>query len=96
MLFFNFLNNANNFIWRFPDLIPFDSNKNLRDNGLLINAKYIAHHKLHGPETIEFSKNGTMYTGLMNGQIVRIDLNDESIHRVAQFGSQTNETICSI
>ncbi len=51
---------------------------------------------MHGPETIEFSKNGTMYTGLMNGQIVRIDLNDESIHTVAQFGSQTNETICSI
>jgi len=79
-----------------PRIIPFDSVENLKENNLLTKATYIGHGKLQGPETIVFSQNGTMYTGLMNGQIVRVDTISNTVHKIAQFGYQTNENICSI
>ena len=54
-------------------MIPFSEGGNLQINNLLTNAKYIGYKKLRGPETLVFSSNGSMYTGLLNGQIVRID-----------------------
>ena len=41
-------------------------------NYLLQNVEFIAKGKLRGPETIIFI-NDTLYTGLLNGQIVRVD-----------------------
>jgi len=79
-----------------PRIIPFDSVENLKENNLLTKATYIGHGKLQGPETIVFSQNGTMYTGLMNGQIVRVDTISNTVHNIAQFGYQTNENICSL
>ena len=84
------------FIFSLPKIKPFDSVENLKENNLLTKATYIGHGKLRGPETIVFSQNGTMYTGLMNGQIVRVDPISDTVHKIAQFGSQTNENICSI
>ena len=67
---------------------------NLKPNDKLAKASYIAHNKVPGPETIVFSANGSMYTGLMNGQIVRVD-DEGNVHKVVQIGSQTDEKICS-
>ena len=67
---------------------------NLKPNDKLTKASYIAHKKVFGPETIVFSSNGSMYTGLMNGQIVRVD-GEGNVHKVAQIGPQTDEKICS-
>ena len=67
---------------------------NLKPNIKLTKASYIAFKKLSGPESIVFSSNGSMYAGLMNGQIVRID-HDGNIHKVAQIGPLTNENKCS-
>jgi hypothetical protein len=44
----------------------------LLKNNLLEKVEYIAKGKLRGPETIIFI-NDTLYTGLLNGQIVRVD-----------------------
>lgn len=73
----------------------FDSVENLKPNNLLTQAQYIGKGKLQGPETIVFSRNGSMYTGLLNGQIVRIEHKDNEVHRVTQIGAQTIEKICS-
>jgi len=54
----------------------------------------MGHKKLVGPESISVSNHGTLYTGLINGQIIRIDQND-SIHKVIQIGDQINEAICN-
>ena len=35
-----------------------------------------------------------MYTGLMNGQIVKVDVAGD-IHKIVQMGSQNDENICS-
>ena len=83
----------NNFLFKsLPDLIPFEGA--LKANNLLEKAKYIAHKKVTGPETIVFAKDGNMYTGLMNGQIVKIDVAGE-VHKIVQMGDQTDDAICS-
>jgi hypothetical protein len=58
------------------------------------NVRRIGEKKLHGPETIVFTPEGVMYTGLLNGQIARIGL-DGSIEKIVQMGEETNETLCS-
>ena len=75
-----------------PNLIPFEGA--LKPNNLLEKAKYIAHKKVTGPETIVFSNDGSMYTGLMNGQIVKVDVAGD-IHKIVQMGEQNDENICS-
>jgi hypothetical protein len=66
----------------------------LASNNLLEKAEYIAHNKIKGPEAIVFDSNGSMYTGLSNGQIVRID-KDSSVVKIAQIGQEMDERICS-
>lgn len=78
---------------RLPDYIPYEGK--LAKNEFLTKAKYIGHKKLRGPETIIFSENGLMYTGLMNGQIVRVDPIADTIHKIVTIGTETNETICN-
>ena len=73
-------------------MVPFVGS--LEKNDLLEKASYVGYGKLVGPETIVFTSNGSMYTGLMNGQIVRVEP-DKTFYKVAQFGDETNETICS-
>jgi hypothetical protein len=84
-----------NYKYRFPEYIPFEGN--LKPNTLLQNAKYIGHKRLIGPESIVFDKEGNIYTGLANGQIVKIDKNDRNnIKVIAYMGEETNEKICGI
>lgn len=78
---------------RLPDIIPFEGN--LKANDLLEHASYVGHKKIRGPETIVFSSNGSMYTGLLNGQIVRIDPDTDEIFFITQVGHETDEKICS-
>ncbi len=69
---------------------------NLEPNTRLQSAHYIGHKRLIGPESIVFDSEGNMYTGLTNGQIVKIDKNDRSnIQVVARMGEETNDSICS-
>lgn len=77
----------------YPRIIPLEGD--LEKNHFLEDASYIAHKKLRGPETIVFSNNGTMYSGLLNGQVVRIDPETNEIFKIAQIGDETNETICN-
>ena len=63
---------------------------NLKPNDKLTKATYIGHKQVFGPETIAFSANGSMYSGLMNGQIVRID-QEGKVHIVARSGSRPDE-----
>lgn len=67
---------------------------NLAPNTKLEAAKYLAHQKLRGPETIVIDKDGSILTGVMNGQIVRVK-SDGSIQKIAQIGDEKNETICN-
>ncbi len=55
----------------------------------------MAHNKIRGPEEIVFSEDGKLYTGLLNGDIIRIDLNDETVTRIAKLGNEENENLCS-
>lgn len=59
---------------------------------MLQNAQIFAKGKLRGPETILFI-NDTMYTGLSNGQIVRVD-KDGNPHKIVQIGD-ANDDACS-
>ena len=67
----------------------------LKPNEKLSNAIYLSHKKVVGPETIVFAANGSMYTGLVNGLIVRIDALGNA-HRVVRMGDEKNETYCGI
>ena len=61
------------------------------------NAKYIGQKRLFGAESMVFDKEGNIYTGLANGQIVKIDKNDRNnIKVVAYMGEETSEKICGI
>lgn len=62
---------------------------------MLTNSKYIGHKKLRGAETIIFSTTGQMFSGLLNGQIVRVDPETNEIFKIVQIGHETNEEICS-
>ena len=76
-------------------LPPFQElNGNLAPNTKLEHAKFLALTKVRGPETIEFAPDGTMFTGLMNGQIVRVK-KDGTVQKIAQIGDESNETICN-
>jgi sugar lactone lactonase YvrE len=66
----------------------------LAPNTLLASAKHLAYKNLQGPETIVFAQDGTLYTGLMNGQIVKVDLAG-GVHKIVQIGQETNETLCN-
>ncbi len=66
----------------------------LAPNNLLSNAKYIGHKKLRGPETIVFHKDGSMYTGLVNGQIVRVEPDTDIVHKVVQIGDEKDQALC--
>lgn len=76
-----------------PEKISFEAN--LQSNSKLQDAVYIAHKKIRGPETVVFSQNGSLYTGLLNGQVVRIDLETDDIFKVAQIGDETDLEFCS-
>ena len=62
-------------------------------NDLLKKSKYIVFNKIKGPEAIVFSSNGSMYTGLSNGNIVRID-NESHIEKIIEIGVEKDERIC--
>ena len=102
--FFNILNCfvIPNFNSENENLIPLSKQSvgligNLRPNTLLQNAQYIGEKKLKGPESIAFDNDGNMYTGLANGQIVKVDKNDNSnIQVLARIGDETNDSECSI
>jgi hypothetical protein len=49
---------------------------------------------VRGPETLEITSDGTIYTGLANGQVVKIGL-DGTVTKIAYIGNVDNETICS-
>ena len=40
-----------------------------------------------------FDRNGSMYSGLSNGQIVRID-KDGHIEKIVQVGEERDERVC--
>ena len=67
---------------------------NLSPNTKLESAKYLGLGHLRGPETIVFLSDGTLLTGLMNGQIVRVK-KDGSFTKLTQIGDEKNETLCS-
>ena len=73
--------------------MPFDGK--LSPNLKLSNANYISHKKLIGPESIVFTKEGLMFTGLNNGYIVRIN-KDENVVKIVQMGEETDETKCGL
>jgi hypothetical protein len=66
---------------------------NLKPNNLLQKASHLAEKKLAGPETILFTENGTLITGLVNGQIVSVDENG-NVHKIVHIGDETDEKLC--
>ena len=74
-----------------PEIVPFEGN--LAPNDRLTKATYMAHKKAVGAETIVFTKEGTMYTGLANGFIVRVN-QDGSLYKITQIGDVQNEEEC--
>ena len=77
---------------RIPPFVPLEGN--LKPNNLLEKAKRFGKGKLYGPETIVFTEDGKMITGLLNGQIVSVEENGD-YHKIVQIGDQTDEKICS-
>jgi hypothetical protein len=67
---------------------------NLAANTKLEHATYLGLTKLRGPETIVFAPDGSLYTGIMNGQIVRVH-KDGVIQKITQIGDESNETLCN-
>ena len=51
--------------------------------------------KLEGPETIAIGPNGSIYTGLRNGMIVRVN-NDRTVEKIVQIGDEKDERVCGI
>lgn len=82
----------NSILSRLPPTIEFEGN--LKQNNLLQKSVYIGHNKAKGPETVVFTPDGSLYTGLLNGQIVRID-EENNVHKIVQIGEETDENICS-
>ena len=81
-------------ICRLSPFVTFEAN--LSENKKLTQSKYIAHNKLSGPETIIFSNEGKLYTGLANGQIVTVNVEDGSVFKIAQTGEESDESKCSL
>ena len=78
---------------RLHDYIKFEGN--LKANNLLENAEYIGHKEIRGPECIAVSNDGYLYTGLMNGQIIRIDPKTNLFEKVVLIGKEDKENYCS-
>ena len=62
----------------------------MEQNEKLKNAFYFAKGKLTGPETIVFV-NEKLYTGLVNGQLVRLDSEGNIEEVIVQSGDETIE-----
>jgi sugar lactone lactonase YvrE len=77
---------------KLPESPKFEGN--LKENLLLQNAVYFAKGNVAGPETVLFVNN-SMYTGLTNGQLVRVDDNGNA-HKIAQIGDQNCDDLHSI
>jgi hypothetical protein len=73
--------------------VPFEGE--LAPNDKLTQAEYHAKGKVFGPESIVFTHEALMYTGLANGYIVRVH-KDGGIAKVAQMGNEPNITLCGI
>jgi hypothetical protein len=69
--------------------------KNWKVNDELEKAEYIGKSKIKGAEAIVFSPDGSMYTGLSNGVLVRIDP-DGHIEKIIQIGEEMDERICGM
>lgn len=80
-----------NFI-KLPPIVPFEGV--LQANNLLSDAGYIGHGKLRGPECLAIHKDGSMYTGLVSGWIVRVDTKTNTIHKVVLIGDEKDQAIC--
>lgn len=65
---------------------------NLAPNKKLENAVYLAKDRVKGPETLEISSDGLIYTGLFNGRVVSVDL-DGNVKRIAVIGK--DDSLCS-
>lgn len=63
-------------------------------NNKLEKATYLAKGKIVGPETIEINKDGLIYTGLANGEVVSVDLAG-NVKKIAIIGNLKDESICS-
>lgn len=50
--------------------------------------------KLDGPEAIALGPNGTVYTGLRNGVVVRVNPDDGSVEKIVQIGDEMDERVC--
>ena len=74
-----------------PKFVPYEGK--LSPNDKLTQAKFIAQNKIPGPESIVFSKEGDLYTGLQNGYIVRVN-KDESITKIARMGDEKDDSKC--
>ena len=74
-----------------PPFVPYEGK--LSPNEKLTQASYIAQKKIVGPETIVFTNEGDLYTGLMNGDIVRVNKN-QSITRIARMGNEKDDSKC--
>ena len=74
-----------------PPFVPYEGK--LSPNDKLAHAKYIAHKKIIGPETLVFTKEGHLYTGLVNGYIVRVN-KDESISKIVRTGNEKDDSKC--
>ncbi len=66
----------------------------LEVNDKLTKATYLSFRSLAGPETIVFNEKGELITGLLNGQIARIDENG-NVHKIVQIGDELDESICN-
>jgi hypothetical protein len=60
---------------------------------MLTNAQYLAHLKIKGPEDLVFTSNGSVITGLSNGQLVEIKPNG-LIEKLMQIGNEMDERVC--
>jgi hypothetical protein len=65
---------------------------NLSVNEHLTKSSFLAREKLKGPVSLVFY-DGFLFTGLANGQLVRID-GQGSVSKVAQTGDSTDENSC--
>lgn len=68
---------------------------NLAPNQKLAKAVYLAKGKVSGPETLEVSKDGLIYTGLSNGEVVSVDL-EGNVKKIALIGDLKDESICKL
>lgn len=79
-------------LFRLPKFQPLEGN--LTPNNKLESAKYLGLTRLRGPETIVFTPDGHILTGIMNGQIVRVS-KEGKIETIVQIGDEKNETLCN-